>query len=642
MKNLMKNIKDNYQLVIGVLIFGLFLGWLFFHSSGEATVAKTEIERHEGHSHESEDPKTWTCSMHPQIKQNKPGDCPICGMDLIPLASMDAGGDDVDPNEIMLTESAAKLADIQSLEVTTGTPNKSVYLQGKVHADERNIAELTARFGGRIEKLFINFTGQNVKKGEKLATIYSPGLVTAQKELLEAIVLKESRPSLYAAAKGKLKLWDLTDEQISAIEEKGEPQLYYDILSPISGTVTMRHVALGDYIKEGVALFKVVDLTKVWVMFDAYERDLPWIKLGDKIDFTIQSVPGKNYSAKVSYIDPFINSKTRVARVRVEVPNPKLTLKPEMFSTGLLQSKIAEAGNAILIPKSSILWTGKRAVVYVKVQNRETPSFILREVVLGPQAGAFYVVAEGLDEGEEIAVNGVFKIDAAAQLQGLPSMMNPIGGTGSPGRNHGNGSMKSTKHGEHSSFRVGGNCEMCKDRIESAARSVSGVTSANWETETKELHVNFNKGVSVDKIHKAIAKSGHDTELEKAPDSTYNQLPECCLYERLEYSDRSETKLEYATVKVSGLCGMCKDRIETAALSVNGVELARWESESQMLHLNFDAAKANSDEIQKAVASVGHDTPNYKASVEVYNELPACCKYERTEMNDYSRAGNKH
>jgi Cu(I)/Ag(I) efflux system membrane fusion protein len=539
MKNLIKNITDNYKLVIGVLILGLFLGWLFFHSSGEVTVAKTEIEGHEGHNHELEDPTTWTCSMHPQIKQDKPGDCPICGMDLIPLASMTAGGDNVDPNEIVMTESAAKLADIQSLVVTTGAPKKSVYLQGKVHADERNIAELTARFGGRIEKLFVNFTGQNVTKGEKLATIYSPELVTAQKELLEAIAFKESRPSLYTAAKGKLKLWDLTDEQILAIEEKGEPQLYFDILSPISGTVTMRYVALGDYIKEGIALFKVVDLTKIWVMFDAYESDLPWIKLGDKIDFTIQSVPGKNYSAKVTYIDPFIDSKTRVAKVRVEVSNPKLTLKPEMFSTGLLESKIAEAGNAILIPKSSILWTGKRAVVYVKVQNRETPSFIFREVVLGPEAGAFYVVAEGLKEGEEIAVNGVFKIDAAAQLQGLPSMMNPEGGAGS------------TPH-DMSKMDIGGDNAMSKE---------------------------------------------------------------------------SKQSLNHVMVKVGGLCGICKDRIETAALSVQGVESANWESESQMLHLNFDAAKTNSDEIQKAVANVGHDTEKYKAPDAIYKELPECCLY---------------
>lgn len=447
MKNIIKNIKENLKLVIGTLVLGILLGWVFFHSGGTSSTNQNgqEIIGHEGHDHESEDPTIWTCSMHPQIKQDKPGDCPICGMDLIPLASMTAGGDDVDPNEIVMTESAAKLADIQSIVVTAGAPNKSVYLQGKVHADERNIAELTARFGGRIEKLFVNFTGQNVTKGEKLATIYSPGLVTAQKELLEAIVLKESRPSLYTAAKGKLKLWDLTDEQIAGIEEKGEPQLYFDILSPISGTVTMRHVALGDYIKEGVALFKVVDLTKVWVMFDAYESDLPWIKLGDKVDFTIQSIPGKNFSAKVTYIDPFINGKTRVAKVRVEVANPKLSLKPEMFSSGLLESKIAGKSNAILIPKSSILWTGKRAVVYVKVQNRETPSFIFREVVLGPEAGAFYVVAEGLEEGEEIAVNGVFKIDAAAQLQGLPSMMNPDGGVVSTGHNHGGEPMSQSE-----------------------------------------------------------------------------------------------------------------------------------------------------------------------------------------------------
>lgn len=152
-------------------------------------------------------------------------------------------------------------------------------MQGKVQADERNIAEITARFGGRIEQLFVNFTGQHVRKGEKLATIYSPELVTAQRELLEVLTFKERRPSLYKAVRNKLKLWDLTDKQISAIEEKGEPQFYFDVLSPISGTVILRHVAIGDYVKEGTALFKVVDLSKVWVMFDAYESDLPWIKL---------------------------------------------------------------------------------------------------------------------------------------------------------------------------------------------------------------------------------------------------------------------------------------------------------------------------------------------------------------------------
>ena len=541
MKNIIQNIKENYKLVIGVLVVGLLLGWVFFHSAGETVSQETKIEGHEGHDHESENPTTWTCSMHPQIKQDKPGKCPICAMDLIPLTTMSSNGDDVDPNEIVMTESAAKLASIQTIIVTKGAPKKIIYLQGKIQPDERNIAELTARFGGRIEKLFVNFTGQNVTKGERLATIYSPGLVTAQRELLEAISFKESRPSLYTAAKGKLKLWDLTDKQISDIEEKGEPQVYFDVLSPITGTVMMRHVAIGDYIKEGSALFKVVDLNKVWAMFDAYESDLPWIKLGDKVDFTVQALPGKIFTAKVSYIDPFINGQTRVAKVRLEISNPKMTLKPEMFTTGLLESKIAETSNEILVPKSSILWTGKRAIVYVKIPKRETPSFLYREIVLGPEAGSFFVVKEGLNEGEEIATNGVFKIDASAQLIGLPSMMNPDGGKTSTGHDHGAMEMNKTEdHSEHITqekvlkhemFKVGGNCEMCKDRIEKAALSLNGVGTAEWNTESKMIHISFDSGkTKLTDIHKAIAKVGHDTELEKAPDTVYEELPECCLY----------------------------------------------------------------------------------------------------------------
>ncbi len=432
----MKNIKENIKWIIPSLLIGLFFGWVFFHGSPPA------IDSHDHELVETQ-PEIWTCSMHPQIKQDKPGLCPICAMDLIPLTTMTSDDEDFSPNEIQMTESAAKLADIKTMVVTKGSPEKSVYLQGKVQADERNISELTARFGGRIEQLFVNFTGQNVKKGQKLATIYSPELVTAQKELLEALSYKDSYKSLYIAAKGKLKLWDLNDEQIKAIEERGEPQMYFEVLSPISGTVMMRHVAIGDYVKEGMPLFKVVDLTKVWVMFDAYESDLPWIKLKDEIKFSVQSHPGKEFSGKVNYIDPFLNAKTRVAKVRVELANKNMELKPEMFTSGILNSKVAENSTEILIPKSSILWTGKRAVIYVKVQNRENPSFLYREITLGPEAGNFYVVHSGLEEGEEIAVNGVFKIDAASQLQGLPSMMNPEGGVVSTGHNHGGANQSS-------------------------------------------------------------------------------------------------------------------------------------------------------------------------------------------------------
>jgi Cu(I)/Ag(I) efflux system membrane fusion protein len=453
MKNILNTIKDNYKWVIIVLIVGIFLGWLFFHSSGENSITTNQEQTgHEGHEQGEEVTTMWTCSMHPQIRQDKPGKCPICAMDLVPLSDMQSDQENVDPDEIQMTESAANLADVQTLFVEKGVPNKELFLQGKVQADERRISELTARFGGRIEKLFVSFTGENVTKGEKLATIYSPGLVTAQRELLEAVGYKDTRPALYTAARGKLRLWDLTEEQINAIEEKGESQLYFDILSPISGTVMKRQIALGDYVKEGSSLFEITDLTRVWIMFDAYESDLPWIKTGDKVKYNLQSLPGKSFEGKVIYIDPFINPGTRVAKVRVEQKNPGLTLKPEMFVNGTIESITAGATNEILIPKSSILWTGKRAVVYVKVQDRDQPSFLYREIELGPESGKFYVVSSGLAEGEEIAVNGVFKIDAASQLAGKPSMMNPEGGKVSLGHDH--GAMTADTEEDHSEHQV--------------------------------------------------------------------------------------------------------------------------------------------------------------------------------------------
>ncbi len=449
MKNIINNIRNNYKWAIIVLIAGIFLGWLFFHPSGEnGNSTNQEQTGHEGHDHDAEAATLWTCSMHPQIKQDKPGKCPICAMELIPVSDMQSDQENVDPDEIQMTESAAKLADVQTLIVEKGVPSKELFLQGKVQADERRISELTARFGGRIEKLFVSFTGENVRKGQKLATIYSPELVVAQRELLEAAGLKEVRPTLYNAARGKLRLWDITQEQINAIEEKGEPQLYFDILSPISGTVTRRHVTLGDYVKEGSALFEVIDLTHVWIMFDAYESDLPWINTGDGVSYSVQSLPGKSFQGKVVYIDPFIDPATRVAKVRAEQNNPGLTLKPEMFVNGTVESDFAGKAHEILIPKSSILWTGKRAVVYVKVPDRDHPSFLYREIVLGPESGKFYVVSEGLAEGEEIVLNGVFKIDAAAQLAGKTSMMNPEGGKVSLAHDH--GSMGTVDAGDQS------------------------------------------------------------------------------------------------------------------------------------------------------------------------------------------------
>lgn len=427
MKKIIQTIKENYKLIAIALILGVLLGSIFFNSGHDEAVSEQQAEEIVGHNHEDEEATIWTCSMHPQVREEEPGLCPICAMELIPLASLEAT-DNTNPNELSMTEAAIKLAEIQTSVVSRGIPQRTTYLQGKVQADERNIARITSRFGGRIEDLNINFTGQQVQKGEKLATIYSPELVTAQRELLEAAAIKESRPALYNAAKRKLQLWNLTDVQIAEIESSGEPQMYFDVLSPISGTVMMRHVSLGDYVQEGTALFQVTDLSKVWVMFDAYEDDLPWLNVGDAVEFTVQSLPGKEYNSKITYIDPYIDSKTRIAKVRIEVSNNKGELKPEMFADAVVRSEIDYNSEPVLVPKSSVLWTGKQSVVYVKVPGRESPTFLSRQITLGPLAGDQYVVTDGLQEGEEIATNGVFKIDAAAQLAGKVSMMNPDGG----------------------------------------------------------------------------------------------------------------------------------------------------------------------------------------------------------------------
>ncbi len=548
--------KRDIVIITIAIIAGLILGWIFFHNSGNKKQDK------DNHAEHQEQATIWTCSMHPQVKRDKPGLCPICGMELVPLSSLEQEGGNVSPAEIFMSESAIKLADIQTITVKKGIPEKSVSLLGKVKPDERNISELTARFGGRIEELFVNYTGQNVVKGQKLATVYSPELITAQKELLEAIRFKESNPSYYNAVVSKLKLWNLADEQINSIENNMEPILYFEIQSSMTGTVTRRNVALGDYVKEGTALFEVIDLAKVWIMFDAYESDLPWIKTGDNIEFTVESLPGKTFKGYVTYIDPFIDASTRVAKVRVEMPNRDFNLKPEMFVNGILHSQTAGKSDELMIPKSSILWTGKRAIVYVKVPERKIPSFVYREILLGPEAGNFYVVADGLNEGEEIAVNGVFKIDAAAQLEGKSSMMNPPSSDDLPHRTesikvssgHDHSTMKMSAdikndyndkndvrtliqnheaNIQHEDFRVAGNCSMCKSRIEQAALSIDGVNSATWSEETKMLNISFNTAkAELHNIHKVIAKAGHDTEKEKAPYEVYNELPECCKYRR--------------------------------------------------------------------------------------------------------------
>lgn len=410
----MKRININKYLKYSLLLFtGVFLGWLFFHSPDKKTAKESQYT-------ESEE-TIWTCSMHPQIRMHEPGDCPICGMDLIPLAQ--GKSISADSFAVHLTPEAAQLANVMTIVVERQKPVKVIRLYGKIEADERLLQSQTSHIPGRIEDLKVNFTGETIRKGQVLATIYSPELITAQQELIEAAKIMDIQPEIYMAARERLLHWKLTEDQINAIEH-GHSSHEFDVVSTTTGVVIQKLVNNGDHVSEGTILFQVADLSKVWALFDAYESDLPFINKGANITFSVQALPGNSFTGQISFIDPVIDPVTRVAKVRVEVNNQAGRLKPQMFVTGTVRSQLSQYMNEIVIPKSAVLWTGERSIVYVKDPDSDEPVFRMREVTLGPSLGDSYVIAGGLNEGEAVVTRGAFSVDAAAQLEGKPSMMN--------------------------------------------------------------------------------------------------------------------------------------------------------------------------------------------------------------------------
>lgn len=413
----------NYKIILIILValfVGLGAGYLLF-GTRQNNLSTSGAQEHTTEVMPDPDKdQTWTCSMHPQIRQQEPGDCPICGMDLV---SLDEAGSN-DPLTLEMTQEAVKLANIETTVIgLTGTPEKSFTLSGKIEADERLAASQVAHIPGRIEKLFVTFTGEQVRQGQQLATLYSPELVTAQQELLQALKIQDVNADLVKAARKKLEYWKIPKEEIRTIEESGKIQETFTVLADAAGVVTNRRVSVGDYVKQGEVLFDIVSLDQVWVLFDAYEEDLASIKVGDRIEFTTPAVPNRVFSTRITFIDPVINPTTRVASLRGELTNPGNVLKPEMFVRGKLQAQLS-ANEQLLVPKSAILWTGPRSVVYVKVPDTNIPSFQFREVELGERVGENYLVESGLEPGEEVVTYGNFAIDAAAQLNNQASMMN--------------------------------------------------------------------------------------------------------------------------------------------------------------------------------------------------------------------------
>ncbi|HIB47195.1 MAG TPA: efflux RND transporter periplasmic adaptor subunit [Flavobacteriaceae bacterium] len=440
------------------LIVGLLGGFLLF-GGGSADKATNNAKDTHDHSEEIASNQMWTCSMHPQIMQPEPGDCPICGMDLIPAES---GADGLNANEIKMTDNAMALANIQTSLVGKGQMgNNSLKLSGKIKANEESNAVQVTYFGGRIEKLYVNSTGERVGAGQRLATIYSPELVAAQQELLTASSLKESQPELYKAVRNKLKLWKLSEKQINAIETAGKVQENFPVFATVSGTVTMKMVEEGDYLKQGQPLYKIANLNTVWAEFDAYENQIASLKEGQTIKVTTNAYRNEVFDAKVSFIDPLLNSATRTVVVRAVLQNKKDLFKPGMFVEGIIEGTQTSTENTVSVPSTAVMWTGERSVVYVKTNPNEA-IFEMREVLLGNANGDSYTILEGLKNGDEVVTNGTFTVDAAAQLQGKKSMMNASGGKTMTGH-EGHLGMQEDNSGENTNEA---NHSQMKERIE--------------------------------------------------------------------------------------------------------------------------------------------------------------------------------
>ena len=392
-------------------------------------------DMHTGHQHHS---NVWTCSMHPQIRQPEAGQCPLCGMDLI-LATSDE--DDQDPDipsdHIVLSQRARALAKLQTTTVQAQSTNTfDIRLLGRIEPNESNLKTVTAWTSGRIDKLHVNTTGQRVRRGQIIATLYSPEVFAAHQDLLVAKqqlnrTSASTAPSTQIATKAaveaareRIRLLGVPDDELARMEKRQKPTRAIPIRSPFRGTILERFATEGSYIQTGTKLYTIANLTSLWIQLDAYENDLQRLDLGQLVQVEVEAYPGEIFKGTVTFIDPTLDPNRRTARVRVEVSNKDQRLRPGMFAQAVVST---QPGNNIaaqlVIPATAPLFTGRRAVVYVEHQNQDKISYEPRVVRLGPRLADVYPVVSGLSQGEHIVTRGAFTIDADLQIRGGPSMM---------------------------------------------------------------------------------------------------------------------------------------------------------------------------------------------------------------------------
>lgn len=411
-------------LIVAVSVGG---GWLYkngwFKDDGD------------GHSKLEHAVKTlYTCSMHPFIIKDKPGTCPICGMELIKkIDNAPADGTPQTPEQkqqadmlghVSLSPTQRVMANVATVAAKQSTLNKEINAVGIVQYDQSRQAKVTAWISGRIDKLYVTSVGAYVSKNKPVADVYSPDLLATQQEYLLAIKSREQLknspiPSisqngdgLVASSKQRLMLFGVKESQIAELEKAGKPNIRLPIYTPQSGVVIEKMVQQGQYVNTGDPLFNIADLSTVWVEIEVYENEFPNIHIGQSVEVRSQSFPGKPFTGRISFIYPFLDPKTRTVKARVEMPNPGMKLKPDMFVNAIIKVPL---GSAIVVPVTAVIDTGKRQVVWVETSPG---MFEPRDVQLGQQTDDKVQILSGINPGDKVAVSGSYLIDSESQLKG--------------------------------------------------------------------------------------------------------------------------------------------------------------------------------------------------------------------------------
>ena len=428
-------------------------------------------------------------SHHPYFSSTDPQEkCGYCSMPLVAASKeqMKKG----DPNRTSLSAEAVALLDVQTSPVVRMFPQAEIRMVGQIDFDETKLAYITAWTPGRLDRMFVDYTGVPVRKGDHMLGLYSPELLSAQEELLAGLravrelkdsdvaIVRTSTLDMVKAAREKLRLWGLKPAQIAEIEKSGKASDHITIHSPVGGIVINKNARQGMYVKTGDRIYTIADLTGVWVNLRAYESDLMWLRYGQKVEFASVAYPGEKFTGTISFIDPVLDPRTRTVKVRVNASNADGRLKPGMFVKASVHTRIAaggkvmdaalagkwicpmhpsviknaagqcdicemdivraeslgyvsgagapEAAAPLVIPVTAPLLTGKRAVVYVRVEDADQPTFEWRTVQLGLRAGRYYIVRDGLKAGERVVTRGAFAIDSERQISQKPGMLDEM------------------------------------------------------------------------------------------------------------------------------------------------------------------------------------------------------------------------